>query len=128
MSQPIFKQALMIWLGTLTCSIRIMKLWRTNNVLAFWAVHFKGRKSIQMSASAGKTEHLSYRTPPNGCLLWSFHVDHLGERIILTKSTKEWNRVVKKTLEISQFLNSLLFWLTGFIILFINSSQVKFFL
>ena len=24
--KPIFKQALMIWLGTLTCSIRIMKL------------------------------------------------------------------------------------------------------
>ena len=28
-----------------------------------------GRKSIKMSTSAGKKEHLFYRTPPNGCLL-----------------------------------------------------------
>ena len=29
----------------------------------------KGKKSIKMSASAGKTEDLFYRTPPSGCLL-----------------------------------------------------------
>ena len=32
----------------------------------------KGRKSIKMSTSAGKTEHLFYRTPPSGCL-FKFH-------------------------------------------------------
>ena len=29
----------------------------------------KGRKSISMSSSAGKIEHLFYRTPPSGCVL-----------------------------------------------------------
>ena len=29
----------------------------------------KGRKSIKMSSSAGKIEHLFYRTPPSDCVL-----------------------------------------------------------
>ena len=37
----------------------------------------KGKNSIEMSTSAGKTEHLFYRTPPSVCLLPGYYYDFL---------------------------------------------------
>ena len=46
----------------------------------------KGRKSIKMSASAGKTEHLFYRTPPSGCL---FVILSTNENVLVNIGTEQ---------------------------------------